>query len=309
MRIGARARKVGTAGVFVLLIAALWVGLSLLPERSPEDRKQIADLLDGAEASEARGRLMEAQVTYRLALTMADKAVDLKAQIAAHIALARLAAAHERNAEASAELANALDLARRLNDAERTATVLNNLGEVGRAQGELEEARQFFQQALDLPGATEKTRAAALNNLGEVARAERRFPEALEFYRQSQALNEKLEYKAGLAANLANIGAVHLSQGNPREAVQWLQRGYRLAFESGDRLALPPILTTLGQAYVAAGDVQEGGLSLIEARDQYLLLGLEAKAGALTREIQRLQEAAFAPQTGAQAPPASKHHR
>jgi hypothetical protein len=44
-------RKLGTAGVFVLLIAALWVGLSLLPERAPEERKQIADLLGPGEGS------------------------------------------------------------------------------------------------------------------------------------------------------------------------------------------------------------------------------------------------------------------
>jgi hypothetical protein len=81
-----------------------------------------------------------------------------------------------------------------------------------------------------------------------------------------------------------------------------------MAMESGDRLALPSILTTLGQAYVSAGDVQEGGLSLIEARDHYLLMGLEAKAAALTREIQRLQEAAFSPEARSQQRPAD-HHR
>ena len=67
MRVNATVRKLGTAGVFVLLIAALWVGLSLLPERSPEERRQIAELLDGGEASEARGRLAEAQAAYRRA--------------------------------------------------------------------------------------------------------------------------------------------------------------------------------------------------------------------------------------------------
>jgi len=85
MRRNATLRKLGTAGVFVLVMAALWVGLSLLPERSPDERKQIADLLDSAEAGEARGRLAEAQAAYRRTLTLAEKAADAKAMIAARM--------------------------------------------------------------------------------------------------------------------------------------------------------------------------------------------------------------------------------
>ncbi len=307
MRSNATMRKLGTAGVFLLLIGGLWVGLSLLPERAPGERKQIADLLDQGEGSEARGRLGDAQAAYRNALSIAEKVADAKAQIAARIALARLAAAHDQHTEAATDLAPALSLAQGLKDAERTATVLNNLGEIARAQGNLEEAWGRFQQTLDLAGASEKARAAALNNLGEVARAERRLAEALNYYRQSQAVNEKLDYKPGLAANLANIGAVHLAQGNPREAVRWLERGYRMAFESADRLTLPAILTTLGQAQVAAGNPEEGGASLIEARDQYLLMGLEGKAAALTREIERLRQAIHAPASAVPARPGEPH--
>lgn len=147
---------------------------------------------------------------------------------------------------------------------------------------------------LDLPGAKEKVRAAALNNLGEVHRAEGEYDRALHYYRQSVALNERLEYKQGLAANLANIGATHLAQGRPDEALAWLERGYRTAFQAEDRLALPAILTTLSQAYAAAGRMQEALESLVEARDKYLLMGLEGRAASLTREIQALRAAADA---------------
>ncbi len=297
MRLNAMTRKLFTAGVFVLLVAALWVGLSLLPERAPEERKQLADLFDRAEAGEGKGRLSEAEAAYREALALAEQLKDAKAQIAARIGLARLAAARELHSDALNHLNPALGMARSLKDPERTATVLNNLGEIVRAQGKLEEARGRFQEALDLAGASDKVRAAALNNLGEVARAEGRYEQALEYYSRSLARNEALAYKPGLAANLANIGAVHLAQGRSAEAVRMLERGQRAAFEAGDRLALPAILTTLSQAYAAAGNVDEALGSLVEARDQYLLLGLESKASVLTREIQRLRDAALAPAT------------
>jgi len=301
MRLGHRTRKLATAGAFVLLIAGLWVGLNLLPERAPEERRQLADLFDRGEAGEAKGHLPEAEAAYREALALADRLRDTKAQIAARIGLARLAAVRERHEDAANHLAPALGLAQGLKDPERTATVLNNLGEIARARRNLEEARGRFQQALDLQGASEKTRAAALNNLGEIARAGGRYGEALDYYRRSLALNEKLNYKPGLAANLANIGAVHLARGRTREAVEWLERGQRVAFEAGDRLGLPTILTTLSQAYAAAGNADDALASLVEARDQYLLMGLEAKAAALTREIQRLREAgASTPDRGSQ---------
>ncbi len=306
MHWGAGARKLVTAGVFLLLVAGLWVGLNLLPERAPEERRQLADLFDKAAAGEGRGRLAEAEGAYREALALADRLQDAKAQIAARIGLARLAAAHERHAEALADLNPALPLAQGLKDPDRTATVLNNLGEIARSQGNLEAAGLRFQEALETPGASDKTRAAALNNLGEIARAGRRFDGALDYYRRSLALNEQLDYKPGLAANLANIGAVQLARGRGVEAVGWLERAHRVAFEAGDRLALPAILTTLGQAYAAAGNADEALTSLVEARDQYLLLGLEAKAAALTRQIRELRDAA-APPAPAAAPPPHAH--
>lgn len=302
MRIGANARKLLTAGAFVLLVAGAWVGLALIPERSPEERKQIADLFDHAETSEAKGRLADAEAAYREALGLAERVRDLKAQIAGRIGLARLAAAHERHGEAVEYLIPALDLARGLKDPERTATVLNNLGEVSRIQGNLEEAKRRFQEALDLPGATEKTRAAALNNLGEIARADRRFDEALNYYRRSMVLNEQIDYRPGLAANLANIGSIHLVKGQTATGIAWLERGQRAAFEAGDRLAVPAILTTLGQAYLAAGRIKDGMWSLVEARDQYLLLGLEAKAAALTSQIRAAGGGDAAPRPGDRMP-------
>lgn len=301
MRVTAGERRVLAAGVFVLLIAALWVGLSLLPDRAPGERRQLADLFDRAEAGEGRGRLAEAEAAYGDALALADRLRDAKAQIAARIGLARLAAAHERHADALNRLGPALDLARGLKDPERTATVLNNLGEIQRARGQTDEARRRFREALATAGSSEKARAAALNNLGEVARADQRYDEALDYYRRSLALNEALQYKPGLAANLANIGAVHLARGKGVDAVAWLERGQRASVEAGDRLGLPAILTTLGQAYAAAGKAEEALLSLVEARDQCLLLGLESKAATLTREIQRLRDAIAPPDAGSSA--------
>ena len=148
MRLSAGARRLVTAGAFVVLLAALWLGLSLLPERAPGERQQIADLFDRAEAAEAKGRLGEAQAGFREALALAERVREAKAQIAARIGLARLAAAHERHDDALTYLNPALPLARGLKDPERTATVLNNLGEIARARGNLDEAGRRFQEAL-----------------------------------------------------------------------------------------------------------------------------------------------------------------
>lgn len=303
MAANATVRKLGTAAVFVLLVTGLWVGLSLLPERAPGERRQLADLFDRAEAGEGRGRLVAAEAAYREALALAEKLQDAKAQIAARIGMARLAAARDHLAEAATALAPALPLARQLNAPERTATVLNNLGEIARARGDLDEAKRRLDEALGIAGAQGRTRAAVLNNLGEIARAERQLDRALAYYQEAKALNEEVGYMRGLAANLANIGATHLAQGQAQEAVRWLVQGQRAAFEADDRLTMPAILTTLSQAYAAAGNTEGARASLMEARDRYLFLGLESKAAALTREMERLRKVIEAPAAAAPGRP------
>lgn len=117
----------------------------------------------------------------------------------------------------------------------RLATDLNNLAEVYRLLGGLEEAEKLYLEALSLdrqrgsadPGAT----ATTLNNLALLYRAKKRFEEAEDLYRQALQL---LEGNLGpnhpdLARLLNNWAMLKLARGEPQAALELERRALELA--------------------------------------------------------------------------------
>lgn len=97
-----------------------------------------------------------------------------------------------------------------------TTKVLHWLGNLAFSQGDLEEARAFYEQALAIQRELEDLGgvAAALNNLGRVSRADGDEEGARALFRESLALYRRTDDRHGTAEVLTNLGELAEAHGN-----------------------------------------------------------------------------------------------
>ncbi len=115
------------------------------------------------------------------------------------------------------------------------ATALNNLGEVYRQLGQLDEAEEQFVQALAIEearlGIDDPWLAKPLNNLALVYRAQGRYPEAERNLKRSlQILEDSLGHRhPDVAGSLNNLARLYETTGYPERAEPLLQRALMIA--------------------------------------------------------------------------------
>ena len=150
------------------------------------------------------------------------------------------------------------------------ATALNNLGEVYRQLGELDNAEEQFVQALAIEearlGTDDPWLAKPLNNLALVYRAQGRYPEAERNLKRSlQILEESLGHRhPDVAGSLNNLARLYESTGHPERAEPLLQRALMIA------------RNTLGDAHPITQHVQAN----LERMNVGLVVPVAAERGA-----------------------------
>jgi tetratricopeptide (TPR) repeat protein len=92
-----------------------------------------------------------------------------------------------------------------------------------------------------------------LNGVGIAYRRLGQGEQALRSYREALDINRRLDQKAGIAANLTNIGQVELSLGRLDDALASYNESLELRREIGDRQGIGSNLLDLGNAYLDMG--------------------------------------------------------
>lgn len=215
--------------------------LTLLKQKSPQPLSADAE----ASLRESIERLLSAQSGAR------GLAAEKLAEGDFEGALADLQTAAEEGEKAAQALAEtwkeigalsfAADTQTSIN-AYRRATELspndadarNLLGSLYLRTGNYEEALRTLEQVSWFED-DEAKRAVALGNLGVVALAKGDDNEAERLLRESLEINERLGYKDGQAADLADLADVVRNQGNARRADEMLQRALKLYTETGNQ--------------------------------------------------------------------------
>ena len=130
----------------------------------------------------------------------------------------------------------------------RQAKVLNGSGVLRYVQGDIEEAKHFFAQSLDLcravgdkPGIT-----AALNNLGAVAVQQGDYVAAMQIHEEALALRREMGDKWGVASSLGNLGGAAMAIGDYGRAVQYSEEALVVRRELGDKHSIAITLNNLG---------------------------------------------------------------
>lgn len=152
------------------------------------------------------------------------------------------------HAQARIEYQHMIELATTVGDEHAGARGYNNLGLVAEAAGEIDTAREQFQQSLarfhDLDDSLGE--AMCLSNLGLVARKAGDLAAAQDHTEESLALFQSAAEDHIEAACLGNLGMIVQARGDLRSAQEYFRRSLELARSLNDRHAKAEVLTSLG---------------------------------------------------------------
>lgn len=76
---------------------------------------------------------------------------------------------------------------------------------------------------------------------------------AQEKFRQALKYNRLIDHRAGIASNLANLGAISQEQGDLQQALTYFQEALEIQQEMGDPAGFSEVLNNLGTLYQAQG--------------------------------------------------------
>ena len=119
----------------------------------------------------------------------------------------------------------------------QVSLALNNIGRVHHIRGDRAKALEYYQQSLalreELGDKTGATRT--LINLAELYKDLKDYDRSEEYYKKSLERLESSGNKADLPVTISGLGQLQLLRGNPKSALEWLNRATELARE-GERL-------------------------------------------------------------------------
>ncbi len=239
-------------------------------ESHADKRGQASSLNNLAQAYGRRG-------DYRKALELTQKALPLRQsenfQSGVNVVLNNLGLIYDRLGEPYKALDyytralegwQALAKANQLDSPDRLGAGLNGLALASERVGRLDQAAQYYQDALAVPGISKSLRAAILNNRGAFHFSLADYDKAIEYLTEARTTLESLERadKDVKASVLLQIGQVHDAAGRLNEALNYL----RLAKSVGpNKPKLSYILTALGDAWGRQGRFEEALKVLREA--------------------------------------------
>jgi len=192
------------------------------------------------------------------------------------------------------------------------ARILTLLGYSQTAQGQVEQAIAFHQQALEI-ARTAEDRACEIANLNHLSRSyvvQQRYSDAISYSQRALILSRQVGNRMGEANALANLGYSEVFQAQQLEAesdvyeaaIDYLRQGLQLAERLGDRQSQALCLSSLGIAHVVLDQPTEaiafleGGIQAAQFSGDLYLQGLNL--ASLAEAHYRLQNAAQAIATG-----------
>jgi tetratricopeptide (TPR) repeat protein len=195
------------------------------------------EAIRAGEAAEQGGDLVLATAAYQSALDHPDHTIAADA----HFHLGRVAWRQGRYDDALAAYTKARALALESDSMEVRARVENGIGAVHYARGEYAQARAAYGVALELTH-ERSMRAKIVMNLGVIANIEGDLEDAREHYQNSRALFREAHDLDGEALTLHNIGMLHADLEEWEEADEAYERCLELCESRGNRQMIANVL-------------------------------------------------------------------
>ena len=144
-------------------------------------------------------------------------------------------------------------------DSAEYARALNNLGNVHRTRGDLDQAEEAYNKALKLHEQLGSKEGQAINwgSLGNVHLTRGDLDQAEEAYNKSLKLNEQLGSKEGQARNWGNLGIVHETRGDLDQAEEAYNKALKLHEQLGSKEGQAINWGSLGNVHLTRGDLDQ----------------------------------------------------
>ncbi len=226
-----------------------------------------------------RGQFAQAMDCFERALEM-RRVSNLRQDIAASLNNTGLAARKVGDyALAEKRLQESLDLLRGefpQGIPLKQAQTLNNLGNLAREQDQLEKARTFFEESLEIirHAHDRQALAAVTNNLGLLALDEGDLSAAQKGFEESLAIERQFRNRLGAASSLCELAKVFALQGNFVSARSAIQESLATGVELEDAATQIGALEALAVLRIECGEYPEASAlwSLIRRRREDLKL-------------------------------------
>ncbi|MBD1941231.1 tetratricopeptide repeat protein [Coleofasciculus sp. FACHB-712] len=224
----------------------------ILPLKLPEDaealHKQAAEVLyrlwrDEAETS-TEGQLRE---IHRLAFS--GKEAQIASKMAAFLTGHWINQSRFREAQDLCKSTLALD---------EDYRILHRLARSEQELGEINLAREHYQQALDsCPENDEPEKADIIHNLGNIYANTGEVEQAIAYYQQSLEIKERIGNLQGKAATLHQLAGIYANTGEVEQAIAYYQQSLEIKERIDDVQGKAATLHCLAIIYANTGEVEQ----------------------------------------------------
>jgi len=218
-----------------------------------KDSRRAADLLHEARAREREACIPEAIKGFEAAISTAERTGERAVLAEAQRRLA-VVLHHRNESQRARELCqHSYKVACDLGNDILAAEALNTLGGLALRTGEMEEARGFFQQALERGGHARELEARVEQNLGILANIRGQLVDAVRHYERAVAAYRATNNEHGSATAYVNLGIVHTDL----RQYDWADSYFDMSFKIAER----------------AGDLHLQGMSLVNHAEAHFVRG------------------------------------
>src|SRR5216110_284171 len=219
--------------------------------------KAAVDLLHEARSRERAACLPEAIACFEAAISTAERTGEHAVLAEAQRRLA-VVLYHRNETERARELCNqSYTVACDLKNDLLAAEALNTQGGLALATGEIEEARSFFQRALDRGGNARELQARIELNLGILANIRGNLVEAVKHYERAVEAYRATNDEHGSARAYVNLGIAHTDLRQYDWADSYFSMSFKIAERAGDLHLQGMCLVNHAEAHFARGRYEQ----------------------------------------------------
>ncbi len=161
-----------------------------------------------------------------------------------------------------------LDIKRQLGDKLGQAVSLMNIGGVYEQLDDFKKALSCHADSIELFGSSDDgRRGVAYNNMGEIYRKQGELQNALNHYQRALTIVETAGDRQAAIGVMINIGQVSLAMGQPERAERLFSRGLQSATAIGDKHHQAEALLALGELLLSQQLREQGSAFLRQALD------------------------------------------
>ncbi len=175
--------------------------------------------------------------------------------------------------------------AQALHDDRELAAISIEMGNIANEEGDLEEAREHYNRAIETLKALEPSvqLARAYNNLGDTHIKARQWQAAIPFFEETLRISRRIRDKQWMGWGAFNAAECYAHVGQPMRAKEYCDLAMQLVTEKGDRIGIANTFANYGIAYRFLRQWDEMRRSFEEGIKRYEELGLHNVAAYTQR--------------------------